>query len=108
MKPQAIGYIRSDISGTRQQWDESQIRSLAKRLGYDLRKTAAFSENTDRPIHRLRVMLDRLGVDTIITPSIAHLDNDVPPELTDVTEIITVDPQTTYARRPLAAEGSAR
>jgi hypothetical protein len=33
MIPTAIGYVRKDISGTRQQWDETQVRSLARRLG---------------------------------------------------------------------------
>ncbi|WP_328411738.1 hypothetical protein [Nocardia sp. NBC_00403] len=43
MKPTAIGYLRSDISGTAQNWDEIRMRSLAKRYGYDLAKNIVFT-----------------------------------------------------------------
>ncbi|WP_067693932.1 hypothetical protein [Nocardia jejuensis] len=97
--PTAIGFLQSDISGVRQQWDEIQIRSLAKRLGYDLRKTVVFNATTDRPVQRLRVLVDRLGVDAVIVPSAAHFDGaEVPTDLVAVADVVTVDPQDTFAR----------
>ncbi|WP_406266037.1 hypothetical protein OH799_19470 [Nocardia sp. NBC_00881] len=100
-KPGAIGYVRCDISGVRQKWDEMQIRSTAKRLGYDLRKTIVFNERTADPIYRLRVVVTRLGVDAVIAPSGHHFDPAwaaVPAELVAVADVITVSPEQTYAR----------
>ncbi|MEC3955713.1 hypothetical protein VMT65_21935 [Nocardia sp. CDC153] len=34
-KPTALGYLRTDVSGIAQLWDESQVRKMATRLGYD-------------------------------------------------------------------------
>lgn len=97
--PAALGYLRSDLSGARQSWDEIQIRSLAQRFGYDLRKTVVFTAATDRPIHRLRVLVDRLGIEAIVVPSAEHFaDNEIPAELIAVTDIITVSPEQTVAR----------
>ncbi|MEU7628676.1 hypothetical protein AB0C34_01640 [Nocardia sp. NPDC049220] len=100
-RPGAIGYVRCDISGVRQQWDEHQIRSVAKRLGYDLRKTIVFNERTADPIYRLRVVVTRLDVDAVIVPSGHHFDPSwavVPAELVAVADVITVTPEQTYAR----------
>ncbi|WP_327140111.1 hypothetical protein [Nocardia sp. NBC_01327] len=96
--PSAIGYLRHDISKARQVWDEAQIRSVAARLGYDLRKTVVFGPHTDRPDLRLRTVVSRLGVDAVVTPSLAHLGGEVPDFLAKVCDVITVDPETTYAR----------
>lgn len=94
----AIGYVRQDISGCHQQWDETQVRSLAKRLGYNLRKTVVFSDRTDDPVARLRNVATTLGVDAVITPSADHLGGDVPAELWRAVDVITVSPEWTYAR----------
>ncbi|WP_433566926.1 hypothetical protein ACQP1O_18115 [Nocardia sp. CA-151230] len=99
MRIDAIGYLRTDVSGSHQDWDEAHIRSLARRLGYNLRKTVAFSEHTDKPTYRLKVILERMStVEAVITPSAAHFDGDIPGELVQVTDVITVNPEMTYAR----------
>ncbi|WP_405484846.1 hypothetical protein [Nocardia sp. NBC_00511] len=105
--PSAIGYLRTDISRLRQPWDEARIRSLASRLGYDLRKTATFSPRTDRPIHRLRVLISRLDVDAIIIPSLSHFDGVVPSELVQLVDVLTVDPFETYARWAIPPDAPA-
>lgn len=98
-EPNAIGWLRSDVSGERQQWDEARIRGLALRLGYDLRKTVVFGPRTDRPVHRLRMLVSRLALEAVIVPSIEHFDGGaVPAELVAVADIITVSPENTYAR----------
>ncbi|MCM6778553.1 hypothetical protein NDR87_34230 [Nocardia sp. CDC159] len=90
----AIGYLRRDIAGPRQHWDEIQMRSLAKRLGYDLRKTIAFGAHTDNPAARLRSIANSLGVATVIVPSLAHFDGgEVPASLRGAT-VITVSDNT--------------
>ncbi|MET8874207.1 hypothetical protein [Nocardia sp. NPDC004604] len=96
-KPAAIGYLRTDISGISQTWDEIQIRSLAKRYGYDLAKTVAFSAQTDHPLSRLLNVVRRLDVDAVITPNLEHLGGAVPPDLVRVCEINTISPKATYA-----------
>ncbi|WP_405495145.1 hypothetical protein [Nocardia sp. NBC_00511] len=99
MKPGAIGYLRQDISGSRQQWDEIQIRSLAARLGYDLRKTVVFGPHTDRPLHRLRVLVGNLGVEAVIVPGAEHFEGgEVPSELVERADVIIVSPEQTFAR----------
>ncbi|AHH16038.1 hypothetical protein NONO_c12310 [Nocardia nova SH22a] len=73
MSIEAIGYIRSDISRRNQRSDEEQLRNLAKRSGYDLRKTIVFGSRTDDPEHRLAVVLSHLPtVEVVLVPSMAH------------------------------------
>lgn len=96
--PTAVGFLRSDISESRRQWDEGRIKNLAFRLGYDLRKIVVFGPHTDRPIHRLRVLVSRLDVDAIITPNLEHLGGVAPDEIVQFADVITVETQETYAR----------
>ncbi|PXX63199.1 hypothetical protein DFR70_106259 [Nocardia tenerifensis] len=99
-RPAAVGYLRRDVSGARQQWDEVLIRSLAQRFGYDLAKTVVFSAETDDPVERLAKVARRLSSEVVIVPSTAHFGGDVPGELVQVCDVITVAPEYTYARRP--------
>ncbi|GAB2559743.1 hypothetical protein GCM10027167_78360 [Nocardia heshunensis] len=48
-RPTALGYIRTDVSGISQLWDESQIRRLANRLGYDFSGMVVYDPNSGRP-----------------------------------------------------------
>ncbi|WP_067722838.1 hypothetical protein [Nocardia yamanashiensis] len=100
MKPQpsAIGYLREDISGASRVWDENQVRRLAQRLGYDLRRVFIFDEHTDRPVTRLCTAVSRLEADAVVTPSAAHFGGTVPGELVQRADVITVSPEETYAR----------
>ncbi|WP_433621626.1 hypothetical protein [Nocardia sp. CA-120079] len=95
--PTAIGYLRKDVSGISQDWDEIQIRSRAKRLGYDLAKTVTFSAETIDPEGRLVNVVQALDVDAVIAPSIEHLGGDVPQRLVRQCELNTVNPEATYA-----------
>jgi len=70
----AIGYLRRDISGESQPWDEIQIRTHAKGLGVNLAKTIVFSLYTDRPIQRLMDALKAAGATYVICPGVEHLD----------------------------------
>lgn len=104
----AIGYLRQDTSGIRQQWDETQMRSLAKRLGYNLRKTVVFGERTDDPVHRLITVVRNLGVDAVIVPSPDHFEGGaVPGALVAVVDVITVEPEQTFTRWPFRGPGVA-
>ncbi|WP_378736175.1 hypothetical protein [Nocardia brasiliensis] len=98
-RPAAVGYLRRDISGARQQWDEVLIRSLAQRFGYDLAKTVVFGAETEDVVGRLLSVAQRLETDAVIVPSTAHFEGDVPDELVQVCDVITVAPENTYARR---------
>ncbi|MFI6225035.1 hypothetical protein ACIBEH_31120 [Nocardia salmonicida] len=98
MKPIAIGYLRSDISGAAQNWNEIRIRSLAKRYGYDLAKTIVFTPRTPDPITRLITTAHRTAAEAIFTPHLAHLGAELPSILIRTCDVITVDDETTYSR----------
>ncbi|MFF0637269.1 hypothetical protein ACFYTS_32775 [Nocardia sp. NPDC004151] len=100
--PSAIGFLRSDISGWNQVEDELRIRTAAKRTGHDLRKTIVFTKRTENRLHRLRVAIDRLGVEAVIVPSAAHFDErSIPAEVLEMAAVITVSPgRTTPRTRP--------
>lgn len=70
----AIGYLRRDISGNSQPWDEIQIRTRAKGLGVNLAKTIVFSLYTDRRIQRLMDAMNAAGATCVICPGVEHLD----------------------------------
>lgn len=97
--PTAIAYLRADVSGARQAWDEIHNRSLAKRLGYNLARTVVFSEHTDDPIARLINVVGNLGAQAVIVPRLDHFGGQVPDALVEVADVITVDPHDTYSRR---------
>src|SRR4051812_25439393 len=90
--PTAIGYLRSDVSGVRQHWDEIQMRSLAGRLGYNLAKTVAFSARPDEPMARLIAMARRADADAVIVPGLTHFDGAIPAALSEVAAVIAVAP----------------
>ncbi|MEV2218366.1 hypothetical protein AB0E01_00625 [Nocardia vinacea] len=96
--PTAIGYLRREVSGISQAWDETHIRSRAKRLGYDLAKTVVFGDATDHPLGRLLTVVLQLDVDAVIVPSAEHFGGTVPEELVQVCDVITTSPENTYAR----------
>lgn len=99
IKPKALGYLRRDISGARQGWDEAQIRSVAAQFGFDLCKILAFGPETDRPVHRIGVAADRVGAGAVVVPSSAHFDGgEIPSALTAFVEVITVSPEQTFPR----------
>ncbi|MFI7002280.1 hypothetical protein [Nocardia sp. NPDC050175] len=95
--PTALGYLRRDISGAQQTWDETQIRSLAKRLGYDLVRTIIFDTDTEYRLEQLATAVQLNEAEAVITPSLEHLDGTVDP-LVKSCDIITVRPENTYAR----------
>lgn len=96
--PPAIGYLRVDISGTSQAWDEARIRSLARRYGYDLSRIVPFSERTDNPAQRLLNVVANTGAEAVFAPSEKHFDGGVPQSLIDVCDVITVDDEQTRSR----------
>lgn len=100
----AIGYLRRDVSGSRQPWDEEQIRSLARRFGYDLSRIVAFSQHTDEPHQRLCNVVGRVGATAVFVPSTDHfpIPEEVPASLLHLTDIVTVDTQFTYTRSPVS------
>ncbi|WP_040805531.1 hypothetical protein [Nocardia concava] len=105
--PTAIDYLRSDVSGARQQWDEMQTRSLAKRLGYTVAKTVVFSQHVEEPIQRLVNVVRRVQADAVVVPNLAHLGGTVPTALVQVVDVITVEPHDTYARWIIPPDAAA-
>lgn len=101
MKPIAIGYLRSDLSGAAQNWDEIRIRSLAKRYGYDLAKTIVFTARTADPLIGLITIVRRINAEAVFVPHRRHLGVEMPLGTCDV---ITVDDESTYARSYFAVQ----
>ncbi|ONM50577.1 hypothetical protein [Nocardia donostiensis] len=75
-KTPAISYLRTDLCGVRQRWDEIRMRSLAKRLGYNLRKTITFSALSDDRISRLLDQIEREQAEAVFVPHLDHLEGE--------------------------------
>ncbi|WP_282778110.1 MULTISPECIES: hypothetical protein [unclassified Nocardia] len=97
----AIGYLRTDVSGVAQFWDESQIRKLAARLGYDFADMIVYDPKFGRPpLARLKAQATRLDAEAVIVPGLEHFEGgQVPETLVRQVAVITVTPEETYARR---------
>lgn len=102
-KPTALGYLRTDVSGIGQLWDESQIRRTATRLGYDFSGMVIYDPLTGRPtLARLRAQATRLDAEAVIVPGPEHFEGgQVPGVLVRQLDVITVDPEETYTRRAM-------
>ncbi|OXR39712.1 hypothetical protein B7C42_08214 [Nocardia cerradoensis] len=95
MSIDAIGYVRSDISGLNQRSDEEQLRHLAKSRGYNLRKTIVFGSHTVDPERRLRSVLNRMyTVEAVLVPSAAHFDGGaVPASISQRAKVVVATPK---------------
>ncbi|WP_405485131.1 hypothetical protein [Nocardia sp. NBC_00511] len=102
-KTTCLGYLRTDVSGVAQLWDETRIRRLAERLGYDLAEVVVFDPSSGRPpLARLKAQANRLDAEAVIVPSPGHFaDGEIPGDLVQRLDVITVSPEETHARRPM-------
>ncbi|GAB0105261.1 hypothetical protein JMUB6875_42390 [Nocardia sp. JMUB6875] len=99
--PTALGYLRTDVSGVSQQWDESEIRRLAARYGYDLAEIVPYDPASGRPpLARLKAQATRLDAEAVFVPSLEHFpDGEAPGSLVQRLDVVTVHPESTYSRR---------
>ncbi|WP_245663184.1 hypothetical protein [Nocardia inohanensis] len=99
-KPTCLGYLRVDVSGVAQLWDESRIRCLAERLGYDFAGIVVFDPRSGRPpLARLRAQASRLDAEAVIVPGPEHFESgQIPEALVRQLDVVTVHPEETYAR----------
>ncbi|MEV6095247.1 hypothetical protein [Nocardia sp. NPDC051981] len=102
-KPTCLGYLRTDVSGVAQLWDQSQIRKLATRLGYDFADMVIYDPRFGRPpLARLKAQVTRLDAEAVIVPSPEHFQGgEIPGTLVQQLDVITVTPEETYARRTM-------
>ncbi|AYF79269.1 hypothetical protein D7D52_21825 [Nocardia yunnanensis] len=102
-KPAALGYLRCDVSGISQLWDETQVRRLAERFGYDFCGMVVFDPKSGRPpLARLKAQATRLDAEAVIVPSPDHFEGgQIPGSLVKQLDVITVHPEETYARRSM-------
>lgn len=100
-RPTCIGYLRTDVSGMAQLWDQTQIRRLATRLGYDFSDLVIYDPKFGRPpLARLKAQATRLDAEAVIVPSPEHFEGaEIPSDLVRRIDVITVSPEETYARR---------
>lgn len=94
-QPKALGYLRDDVSGQGWQQDEQAILALATRLGYDLVKTVRMNPDIHDPLHRLLIIVRRLDVAAVITPTLEHIGG--PGRICRVCSLITVTPEYNWA-----------
>ncbi|WP_245568597.1 hypothetical protein [Nocardia concava] len=101
--PTALGYLRTDVSGVSQQWDESEIRRLAARYGYDLAEIVVYDPASGRPpFARLKAQATRLDAEAVFVPSLEHFEEgEAPGSLVQRLDVVTVHPESTYSRRVL-------
>lgn len=94
-RPTALGYLRTDVSGIGQLWDESRIRHTATRLGFDLAAIILYDPLTGRPpLARLKAQATRLRAEAVIVPGLTHFeDGRIPPAITLKLDVITVCPE---------------
>ncbi|GAB2539455.1 hypothetical protein [Nocardia heshunensis] len=102
-KPTALGYVRTDVSGVSQQWDETEIRRLAARYGYDFADMVLYDPASGRPpLARLKAQATRLNAEAVFVPSLEHFEEgEVPGALVQKLDVVTVHPESTYARRAM-------
>ena len=102
-KPTCIGYQRADVSGVALLWDQTQICKLADRLGYDFADMIVYDPKFGRPpLARLQAQATRLDAEAVIVPSPEHFEGgEVPGTLVQQVDVITVNPEETYARRAM-------
>ncbi|SUA75178.1 Uncharacterised protein [Nocardia otitidiscaviarum] len=102
-KPTCLGYVRTDVSGMALLWDQSRIRRLADRLGYDFADMVIYDPKFGRPpLARLKAQATRLDAEAVIVPSPDHFEGaQIPGVLVKQLDVITVDPEETYARRAM-------
>ncbi len=86
----AIGYINVHTSGPRLDWDDQQLRSVAKRLGYTLMKTMTSTGSLD-PVGLLITMVQATGADAVLVPDLSHLDGADLGWLALVADVIPID-----------------
>ncbi len=100
-RPTAIGYLRTDVSGTARLRDQREIRRLAVRLGYDFADMIVYDPKFGRPpLARLKAQATRLDAEAVIVPGPEHFDGGRAPEsLVERLDVVTVRPEETYARR---------
>ncbi|AHH17923.1 hypothetical protein [Nocardia nova] len=95
----ALGFLRKDVSRRRQQWDEAQLRHVARSLGFDFSRTITFSHLTRDPVRQLLDAVVRLDVDAVVVPSLSHFtDHVIPAALLEITDVITVAPEHIYTQ----------
>lgn len=99
-KPTCLGYLRTDVSGMGQLWDETQVRRLAERYGYDLAEVVVYDPKSGRPpLARLKARATRLDAEAVIVPGPEHFtDGQIPRSLVRRLDVITIHPEETHAR----------
>ncbi|MEV6102245.1 hypothetical protein [Nocardia sp. NPDC051981] len=66
-------YLRMDVSKMGQLWDETQVRRLAERYGYDLAEVVVYDPKSGRPpLARLKAQATRLDAEAVIVPGPEH------------------------------------
>lgn len=100
-KAPAIAYLRTDISEIRRRWDETRMRGLSQRLGYDLCRVVALSAASRDRIDRLLDHIAMENAEAVFVPHLAHLDGEHVRVVARADVI--VDAEEVYARWPSIA-----
>ncbi|WP_406270493.1 hypothetical protein OH799_28845 [Nocardia sp. NBC_00881] len=105
-RAKALGYLRDDVSGQGWQHDEQAILSLATQLGYDLVKTVRMNPDIHDPLHRLLIIVRRLDIAAVITPTLEHIG--APSRICRACSLITITPEYNWALAYKPFDGSAQ
>lgn len=70
----AVVYIRSDLSGHARQLDESRLRRLAIRFGYDVCEVLLVDGTRSQRLVYLEDGIRAHGAEAVFVPTVEHLD----------------------------------
>ncbi|WP_040835485.1 hypothetical protein [Nocardia brevicatena] len=87
----ALVYLRADISGDRCRWDETRLRGLAIRLGYEPRATIVATAAAEGRIELLLRGVELHRAEAVFVPGREHLDGQVERVKARIDIIVDVD-----------------
>ena len=96
-RPKALGYLRTDLSGTHALRHTAALHRHARALGYQYIYTIHPPEHLDDPLGYALGIAAALAIDTLIIYDLSHVD-DHPARACNTVDLETVCPPTTWAR----------
>lgn len=98
----AIAYLRTDLCGRGQEWDERRMEKKARRLGYELRATIRVDSGEAARLSLLLAQIHHYQAEAVFVTTIDHLDGQLD-RIVHVADVIDLHGGC-FARRPSIAE----
>ncbi|GAA5044568.1 hypothetical protein [Nocardia callitridis] len=93
----AIGYLRTDLSGERRQWDAKWLSALATRYGYHMALILTHTSSTPNRTAHLFDLIRRMNAVAVFIPTLEHLPAAVVRALlAEIDGVTTLYPERTF------------